>query len=69
MKMKVLDQETLLALNRSQLSPAPPERSWLTTCLEREEEQEVRVCVVLDLFRGRTAWLDLSARGDAIGPK
>lgn len=75
MKMKILDQQTLLALNQSsvqagrrqnlspeQLSPDAPERSWLTTHLERAEEQEVRVCVVLDLFRGRTAWLDLSTR-------
>ena len=63
MKMKVLDQDTLVALNQSSVQAGRPGlRFWLTTHLEREKEQEIRVCVVLDQFRGRTGWLDLSAR-------
>lgn len=48
---------------RSEKLPAmPQDRYWVTysSAREREGQQEVRLCVVMDLFRGSTAWLDIS---------
>ena len=75
MNMKVFDHELLLQLNESsleggrnqnlkpeQLPTKPQDRYWVNSHIVREHEggQEVRVCVVLDLFSGQTAWLDVS---------
>lgn len=76
MKMKVVDHETLLKLNQSSIQagrnqnlplvklPAQPQaRYWISyhNALERSGRQDVRLCVVLDLFAGNTAWLDVSS--------
>lgn len=76
MKMRVVDHETLLMLNRSSIQagrrqnllstklPAQPRnRYWITyqNRLEHNGYQEVRLCVVLDLFSGDTSWLDVSS--------
>lgn len=76
MKMKVLDYDVLLKLNHSSiqagrshnlsprhLSEKPRERYWVNEhgARERNGQQEVRICIVLNLYAGRTAWLDVSA--------
>ena len=76
MKMRVLDHQTLLKLNHNSIQakrrqnlplavlPAQPQnRYWITyhNVLERNGHQEVRLCVLLDLFVGNTAWLDVSS--------
>ncbi|MDO8673540.1 MAG: hypothetical protein Q7O66_19200 [Dehalococcoidia bacterium] len=83
MKMKVLDHSLLLALNdssmrcgRSQnlridrLPDEPRDRYWINDHLNRDTngQQEVRVCVVLDLYYGQTVWLDISAEEYAAIP-
>lgn len=75
MKMRVLDHAQLLTLNDSsircgrsenlrpdQLASKPQQRYWINefAVRERDERQEVRVCVVLSLYDGQTAWLDVS---------
>ncbi len=75
MKIRVLDYTTLKTLNdnsirvgRSQnlppdrLAGKPQDRYWINhyQVRERNGEQEVRVCVVLSVYRGQTAWLDVS---------
>ena len=75
MKLKVFDHETLLRLNESsiragrnqnlgpnKLPPEPRERYWINhhETRERDGRQEVRMCVVLRLYGGETAWLDVS---------
>ncbi len=75
MKMRVLDHQTLLRLNHSSIQagrsqnltstklPSQPQpRYWISyhNALERGGHREVRLCVVLDLFSGNTAWLDVS---------
>ncbi len=76
MKMKVFDHEALLTLNErsikagrsqnlrpEQLPAKPEERFWVTanTVREGDGQQEVRMCVVLNLFSGKTVWLDVSS--------
>lgn len=73
--MKVFDHETLLRLNRSsiqagrsqnlkpeQIPGKPQDRYWVTAyqLRARNGQEEVRICVVLNIFAGRTAWLDLA---------
>jgi hypothetical protein len=75
MKLRVLDHQTLVALNRSsiragrsqnlraeQIPTRPHDHYWINahTVRERDGQQVVRVCVVLDLRSGETAWLDVS---------
>ena len=84
MKIKVLDHETLLALNESSIRagrsqnlrphhlPAKPrDRYWINTHMPRERDglQEVRFCVVLRIFGGETAWLDVSPEEFAAIPE
>ncbi len=84
MKMKVFDYETLLTLNgssiqagRSQnlrpekLPTTPQDRYWVNSHMmrERDGQQEVRICVVLSLFAGQTAWLDVSIEEFAAIPE
>jgi hypothetical protein len=74
-KLKVFDHETLLRLNGSsvqagrslslssqKLSINPQDRHWVNDHrnLERNGQQEIRMCVVLSLNAGLTAWLDVS---------
>ena len=74
MKMRVFDRETLLLLNQSSiqagrsqnLSPRhlpaePPGHCWVNAHMvrERDGQQEVRLCIVLDPYMGKTAWLDV----------
>lgn len=75
MKMRVLDHALLLALNDSSIKSGRS-RNWRPERLvgkirdryyineyavrERNEQTEVRVCVVFDLYCGQTAWLDIS---------
>ena len=81
--MKVFDHETLLRLNQSsiqagrsqnikpeQIPARPQDRYWVTARIfrEREGQEEVRICVVLNTFAGRTAWLDLSPQEVAAIP-
>ena len=76
MKMRVVDHPTLLRLNHSSIQarrpqnlplvklPAQPQaRYWITyhSVQERTGHQDVRLCVVLNLFSGDTAWLDVSS--------
>ncbi len=76
MKMRVLNHETLLTLNTSsvqagrsqnlrveKVSAEPQERYWITADMSRDRDghDEVRVCIVLSLRSGDTAWLDVSA--------
>ncbi len=76
MKMKVVDHATLLALNDSSIqsgrrqnlrpewiSGKPQGRYWITEhrVRERDSEQEMRMCVVLSLYAGQTAWLAVSS--------
>ena len=73
--MMVLDHTQLLKLNESsvqsgrnqnlrpsRLAGTPQKRYWITyyAVRERDGEQEARVCVVLSLYAGQTAWLDIS---------
>lgn len=75
MKMKVLDYEALLTLNdgsiqagksqnlrSEQLAGKPQDRYWVNDhrIRERDGQHEVRICVVLSLYAGQTAWLDVS---------
>lgn len=75
MKMRVIDHETLLRLNHSsvqakrsqnlplvKLSAQPQARYWITyhSVHERTGHQDVRLCVVLDIFSSDAAWLDVS---------
>lgn len=84
MKIRVLDHETLLALNESSIRagrsqnlrphhlPATPrDRYWINTHLLREGggRGEVRICVVLRIFGGETAWLDISPEEFAAIPE
>ncbi|MBI2855389.1 MAG: hypothetical protein HYX93_00905 [Chloroflexi bacterium] len=84
MKLKVFDHETLIRLDDSskragraqnlrqeQLSTAPQGRHWVNAHLERvgAGQQEVRMCVVLDLNAGKTAWLDVSPQEFAAIPE
>ena len=76
MKIKIMDHDTLVALNGSsirsgrsqnlrphQVPATPRERYWINTHVMREREghPEVRVCVVLSTYGGESAWLDISA--------
>ncbi len=76
MKMKVLDQAMLLTLNDAsiragrsqhlrsdQLASKGQSRYWINDyrIQERDGQQEVRICVVLNLYAGQTAWLDVSS--------
>ena len=74
-RLRVFDHQTLLMLNESslragrgqnlgaeQIPVTPRNRYWLNAHMSRERDgqQEVRVCVVLSLHSGQTAWLDVS---------
>ena len=76
MKMKVLDYTTLMALNDSsiragrrqnlppdRLAAKPQDRYWINgyNIQEWNGQQYVRICVVLSLYAGQTAWLDVSS--------
>ena len=78
--MKVFDHETLLTLNGSSIQagrsqnlrperlPAKPQdQYWVNAHTVRE--QEVRICVVLSLNAGQTAWLDVSPEEFAAIPE
>ena len=84
MRMRVLDHATLMSLNdsslragRSQnlrsarLADKPQERYWITEVKTRDQggRPEVRMCVVLNLFAGQTAWLDVSSNEFAAIPE
>ncbi len=84
MNMKVFDHETLLNLNESSIEarrnqnlipeklPAKPqERYWINANMtrDRDGQQEVRICIVLNLFSGQTAWLDVSSEEFAAIPE
>ncbi|MCH7705520.1 MAG: hypothetical protein IIB33_00535 [Chloroflexi bacterium] len=75
MKMKALDHDMLLTLNKSsiqakrrqnlrpeQMPSRPQERYWINahTFQERDDVQDIRICVVLDMDTSQTAWLDVS---------
>ena len=75
-KMKVLDYTTLMTLNDSsirvgrnqnlrpdRLASKPRDRYWITDykITERTGQQEIRICVVLSVYAGQTAWLDVSS--------
>lgn len=76
MKMKVLDYTTLNTLNNSsirvgrnqnlhpdRLAGKLQDRYWINHYKIREwnGEQEIRMCVVLRVYTGQTAWLDISS--------
>jgi len=82
-KLKVLDHETLVMLNRSsiqagrsqnlrpeQLPTNPQERYPVNfhTVHQRGGQQDIRMCVVLDTA-GQTAWLDVSSEEFAAIPE
>ncbi|MBI4329359.1 MAG: hypothetical protein HY685_05805 [Chloroflexi bacterium] len=84
MKMRVFDHERLVALNGSsiqsgrgqnlpagRLPTSAQDRYWVSAhaVRDRDGQQEVRLCVVLDLFRGQTAWLDVSSEEFAAIPE
>jgi len=84
MKMKVFGHDMLLGMNersiragRSQyLRPErvpvePRERYWVNShsIRERSGQEEVRICVVLNLFTGQTTWLDISIEEFATIPE
>lgn len=75
MKMRIFNHDTLLTLNRSsiqagrrqnlrteQMNPSAVDRYWVNEehPMERDGQSEVRMCVVLEIFTGQTAWLDVS---------
>ena len=83
-KIRVLDHETLLALNESSIRAGryqfmrphhlpdnPRDRYWINAHMNRERDgrPEVRVCVVLRIYGGETAWLDLSPEEFAAIPE
>ena len=75
MKMRIFNHDVLVALNESsiqagrhqnlrseQLKPSTVDRYWVNEehARARDGQPEIRMCVVLDLFTGQTAWLDVS---------
>lgn len=75
MYLEVLDHATLIALNESsikngrsqnlrpdRLPTKPQERYWVNNHFVRDDkgQQEVRICVVFNLYTGQVAWLDVS---------
>lgn len=75
MKMRIFNHDLLVALNRSsiqsgrrqnlrpeQTNPSTVDRYWVNEehAIQRNGQPEVRLCVVLDIFTGQTAWLDVS---------
>ena len=75
MKMRIFNHDVLVALNESsiqagrhqnlrseQMKPSTVDRYWVNEehARERDGQPEIRMCVVLDLFTGQTAWLDVS---------
>ena len=84
MKMKVFDHDMLLGMNErsiragrsqylqpEQVPAEPRDRYWVNAHMVRERngQQEVRICVVLNLYTGQTSWLDISTEEFATIPE
>ncbi|MBI2954881.1 MAG: hypothetical protein HYY30_11245 [Chloroflexi bacterium] len=84
MEMRVLDHALLQTLNESsvrsgrsqnlrpdRLASKQQDRYYINEhkLRERDGQQEVRACIVLDLFAGQTAWLDISCEEFAAIPE